>query len=214
MITAKRPPQAMTIDERTAWDQTVAQLDVPLHRAVAATLRYSGLLRVEVAALDLADVLDLDITPDLGTASNPVNTTDLIDATPSSIPRLRVAGDAAREVPIPERLQDTLRDWLKYRPRYATVPGRPALFISPLGNRISLQRINDVVWDVAAGSGLPHVRPNRPASDLRRRTARTGARRRPSRRTAGPSLIPRRTRIPVSEAMSTSQARDRVVTPL
>lgn len=204
----------MTIDERTAWDQTVAQLDVPLHRAVAATLRYSGLLRVEVAALDLADVLDLDITPDLGTASNPVNTTDLIDATPSSIPRLRVAGDAAREVPIPERLQDTLRDWLKYRPRYATVPGRPALFISPLGNRISLQRINDVVWDVAAGSGLPHVRPNRPASDLRRRTARTGARRRPSRRTAGPSLIPRRTRIPVSEAMSTSQARDRVVTPL
>jgi len=214
LITAKRPPQAMTIDERTAWDQTVAQLDVPLHRAVAATLRYSGLLRVEVAALDLADVLDLDITPDLGTASNPVNTTDLIDATPSSIPRLRVAGDAAREVPIPERLQDTLRDWLKYRPRYATVPGRPALFISPLGNRISLQRINDVVWDVAAGSGLPHVRPNRPASDLRRRTARTGARRRPSRRTAGPSLIPRRTRIPVSEAMSTSQARDRVVTPL
>lgn len=129
----------MTVEERTAWHRSAAGLDSPMHRAVAFTLRYAGLLRTEVAALNLPDV----------------------DLSPS--PRLRVGTDV-REVPVVDCLRDALRCWLHHRPRYTGHRDSPALFISPLGNRLLPQRINDVIWDVAAGGGLPHVRP----VDLRR----------------------------------------------
>jgi site-specific recombinase XerD len=98
---------------------------------IVALMRYAGLSGPEVAALDVDDVR---VAGD--------------DA------QVRVAGRAARDVPLHSKLAAALRAWLRARADWPGAAGTPALLLNRFGERLGARSVTGIVAQVGSRAGV------------------------------------------------------------
>jgi integrase/recombinase XerC len=136
---AKKAPVALRGEVRRRSDRVLHTWADARDRAVLGLLRYAGLRKSEVVALDVDDVP--------------------MSARKGDI-RILGKGEKLRFVKMHPVLRGYLTDWLEVRRASPGAEG-PALFLAPRGNRLAARTVNDITGRFGKAAGLevcyPHL---------------------------------------------------------
>jgi len=128
----RHAPKALEPRAKTRYLRAVEAWPNTRDRAIALLPLYAGTRIAELAALDVADVR--------------------LSARKGEI-RLVGKGEKSRTVPVHVKLREALAEWLAERPSRPGA-GRPALFTSFRGTRMTTDAIADVITAITRSAGL------------------------------------------------------------
>jgi integrase/recombinase XerC len=135
----KKAPVALRGETRRRADRILHTWSDVRDRAVIGMLRYAGVRKSEVCALDVEDVPMSARTGEV---------------------RIVGKGDKLREVPLHRILRPYLAEWLEVRRHLAAAETTPALFLGARGDRLAPRTVNNIVDRFGAAANLDPCYPH------------------------------------------------------